>query len=189
MVKSQGRIYRVSRLPLSYGEILIIDDSTQRWFNLRREGVQETISIISHELRNPLASILGVLQLLPSLEEGKKKEFMDKIKERAEKINEILLRWSSLGSNPSPQRALEKLKELLSIEGAKFDIKMTDGEIVLRRTPPLTEKEINTILQPNLRELPTGKGFAALELAYTIANIDGILTATPREVRLRWKKS
>ncbi len=189
VVKSHGRIYRVSRLPLSYGELLIIDDYTQRWFNLRREGVRETISIISHELRNPLATILGVLQLLPSLHEEKKREFIEKIKERAEKINEILIRWSSLGSDPSPQRALDRLKELLSVEGAKFEIKIADGEIVLRRDPPLTEKEINAILQPNLRELTTGKGFAALELAYIIASMDGILTATPQEVRLRWKES
>ncbi len=187
-VRSRGRIYRVSRLPLSYGELLIIDDYTQRWFTFRREGVRETISIISHELRNPLASILGALQLMPSLDEGKKKEFMNKIRERAEKINEIILRWGSLGSNPSPGKALSKLKELLSVEGAKFDVDFREGEFILRRTPPLTEKEITTILQPNLKELPTGKGFAALELAYIIAEIDGILTATPQEVVLKWKK-
>ncbi len=188
-VRCCGRLYTIKRIPLSYGEIFVISDNTQRWFMLRREGVRETISIIAHELRNPLASILGVLQLLPELDLDKRREFMDKIKERAEKINEILLRWTSLGANPTPARALEKLKEILYVEGGEFEEEIKDGEIILRRKPPLNEAEISMILNPNLKELPTGKGFSSLELAYIIASIDGILTATPNEFRIRWKRS
>ncbi len=188
-VRSSGRVYTVKRFPLSYGQIFVISDNTQRWFMLRREGVRETISIIAHELRNPLASILGLLQLLPSLEEERKNELMWKIRERAEKINEILLRWTSLGANPSPTRALAILKEILYLDGARFEEEVKEGEIILRREPPLREEEISMILSPNLKKLPTGKGFSALELAYVIASINGILTATSGEVRIRWKKS
>lgn len=159
------RIYNVMRAKMDDMEMVVIADITQRELKTKREGMREAASILSHELKNPLASILGAVQIFNMTGSEERTRILQIIKENAERIKSILSEWDRLELKKGNRlRLVEVLKEILDLEGSRWEISREEkGRILLKRDPPLTRDEIERILRPNLRNIETGKGLLMLE--------------------------
>lgn len=67
-------------------------------FRSREAALRRQIANVSHDLRTPLTSILGYLQLLedPSLTEAQRKEYMNVVKSRAKVLQDLIAAFYDL---------------------------------------------------------------------------------------------
>lgn len=98
-----NRYVGLGSLVHSFNEVLADErQKTQRQFD-QQEELQLQIRALSHDMRTPLTSILGYLELLESREE-KREEYLGIIRQRALTLQDLIERFYEL-------TLLEKLKE------------------------------------------------------------------------------
>lgn len=190
-ISISGRIYNVMRAKMDDMEMVVIADITQRELRTKREGMREAASILSHELKNPLASILGAVQVFNMMEKGEGRErILQIIKENAERIKSILSEWDRIELREGKkERLVEVVKSILEVEDGHWKInEEKDGKIIIRREPPLSAEEIDIIMSPNLKNIETGKGLLMLEFTRLLSSFNAKMEVSSEEIRITVRK-
>lgn len=114
--------HRASEGLLSEVNGLLRDGEDQRSdFRRREQALRRQIANISHDLRTPLTSILGYLQLLesPEVTEDQKKEYLDIIKGRAQVLQSLITSFYDLSRLEAGEYPIEKERvDLREVVGA-----------------------------------------------------------------------
>ncbi len=185
-MRIRDRVYNVTKTALNGEYMIVISDITHQDMKIRREGMGEAASILSHEIKNPLSSILGAIQMYEISHGEKKDKIIEIVRESAERIKSMLRQWDkiNLAGGINVSSVIEYLKEILGEEGAEFKEEKRSGEIILMRNPPLEEREISMLLNPKLHTLETGKGLMILEFMRIISLLNAKLFVEPWGVKI-----
>jgi len=168
--KIKGKIFNVTRIDMGPMELIILGDYSRIEEITRRDGIKDAVSILSHELRNPLASLIGAVQIFPIADDKKKEHIVELIRENAERIKNILEQWERLRAEKLNTAQISAIiKELLFVEDARWNEYREGEKIVIERQPSFKEEEIKMVVSPELKTLNTGKGLLALELSRAIS--------------------
>ena len=84
-------------------------EDQSRWLE-RERSLRQQIANVSHDLRTPLTSILGYLQLLedPSLPEGERKEYLAVVESRAKALQSLITGFYDLSRLEGGEYPLEQ---------------------------------------------------------------------------------
>ncbi|HZK55031.1 MAG TPA: ATP-binding protein [Desulfosporosinus sp.] len=76
--------------------------------------IGEMAASISHEVRNPLTTVKGFLQLLRKKQETKDQEFFDLMIEELERANSIITEFLSIGKNKPTMLVLHNINDIVT---------------------------------------------------------------------------
>jgi len=127
----------LSKLVREMNVVLALSRENFIYFRRAEQEIKEQITNISHDLRTPLASILGFFELIEDacVTDEEKEQYLNTIKRRAELLRNLLDNYYDLAQIESEKRELQmnrvNVGELLIDVLAIFYYDFTDKEIVV----------------------------------------------------------
>ena len=146
LLTDSHHLKELQELIIQTNQVLVQKEERLRQLQIRDQTTKEQMTNASHDLRTPLASILGYFELLEdeTLPPSEKQEYLDMIKKRAKLLKSLLDNYYELSK-------LESETFLLEMKG--IDLEAALSEVLAAFYPDFVRKSIVLDIAPATRRL------------------------------------
>jgi signal transduction histidine kinase/CheY-like chemotaxis protein len=161
------------------------------------EAKNDFISMLGHEIRNPMASLLSTVELLQTgaIDEDERENLVNNMESRIRSIGRLLddifdisritrkkihLKKAIISAREILQRTADSARHRLIENGHHFSVELSDENIIIDADPVRIEQIITNLLYNAAKYTPAG-GSIDLCSSFKNANGVGVLTITVRD--------